>query len=264
MFVGRAPLRWVQKAAARHTTAKSIRQRIAVEDNQFRILTGALTATGETHMWKAWRPITSCSEFQRYLRMARVSRLVRDRGTPGIRARRGSAASGRPNRSGQCRQRPYTGSRRLRSRWHQSQNHPLQRDRHSCRSGRLSQTRGAGYRFHETGRAGFWRNSNGRERHPQARARGTTAALRPDAMPTTSIRIMSSGSIEGRPVSSERCQPGLQMADIENRIDLAQQMPRWDAIVQAELIKQLGLISFKAPHHRSIPTLTLSESRPSR
>jgi hypothetical protein len=55
-------------------------------------------------------------------------------------------------------------------------------------------------------------------------------------------------------VTVERREIGAQPAQIENRIDPAQQMITWNALLEIEFVEQPFLSTNRWPHHRHFPT----------
>jgi hypothetical protein len=67
------------------------------------------------------------------------------------------------------------------------------------------------------------------------------------------IRIINSGSIEGRPVWLViGLQFSMQPAQIENRIDPAHQMIGRDHLIKAEIMEKTVLVTFQPPHHHAV------------
>ncbi|MBB4167617.1 hypothetical protein FHX09_001448 [Rhizobium sp. BK538] len=75
-----------------------------------------------------------------------------------------------------------------------------------------------------------------------------------DLYPMISIRIIiSSGSIEGRPVAVERLQLRSNAIQVEMAVNPAQQMVYRDVIIEAEVVKELRRNCLTS-HHSPDPT----------
>src|SRR5262245_54460086 len=76
-----------------------------------------------------------------------------------------------------------------------------------------------------------------------------------------SIRIISSGSSEGRPTWIVRRKLGVHPRQIQNRIDPANQMIGRNHVIEMELIEQLALIALQPPHHSQPPPAQVVRGR---
>src|SRR5271167_411427 len=68
-----------------------------------------------------------------------------------------------------------------------------------------------------------------------------------------SIRIISTGSIEGRLYASSGVQVPVHPIKIEHAVDLPDQMIRRHDLVEIERVEKLTLSALSPPHHRPLP-----------